>query len=353
MACTTNQTITPLSEPIDRTSDETEIKLSHVKAYLMIGNINKAQESFNAIDATNSRDVPNNLITLSELRAATGDAEGAQKAFLLALSNAPFDKLSVPETLTDYLCSEKKWPALEGYAAALFTSSDEIPNESRSSARIKLKNKTLTQIGLCFFNGQQLEQADQLLQQIDLTQNINPEVHLALARIAVEQNQLDTAQASMKRYEATKSQIDAKMLWTAFEVYQALEQPEMTERTGEYLYSLFPHNEYTRKYILARKRSERLKRQQEAQELLSKNDLVPLGYEKEISTKAKAAKEQETQNQRLPEPEFSIHIIKKGETLYQLSKRYDVSIPELQSLNPTLEIDNISVGTKIRITRTR
>jgi LysM repeat protein len=43
--------------------------------------------------------------------------------------------------------------------------------------------------------------------------------------------------------------------------------------------------------------------------------------------------------------------MQKGETLYQLSKRYGVTIPELQAWNPSLVIDDISVGTKIRVTR--
>jgi LysM repeat protein len=47
--------------------------------------------------------------------------------------------------------------------------------------------------------------------------------------------------------------------------------------------------------------------------------------------------------------EKSFHIMKKGETLYQLSIRYGVTSPELMSWNPNLVIDDISIGTKIRI----
>lgn len=351
--CSSGPKVFEKNSPNNQASN-TQVTLSYIKSYLLLGNIEKAEQLFRTIETPEKN--AHAMLLLAELQAAKSNSIDAQTAFISALNdqqyNHPLNKSNVTNNLVDYFCSERKWPALQGYASALVTSGVNN-NQLPSSVALQLKNKTLTQIGLCFFNGQQLEQADQLLQQIDLTTNVNPEVHLALARIAIEQNQMAAAQTSMERYEATKSQIDAKMLWTAFEVYQALDQPDIAERTGKYLYSLFPHSEYTRKYILAKKRSERLKRQQKAQELLSVNDLEPLEYEKENSTEAKAVKKQEEQNQLLPEPEFSIHIIKKGETLYQLSKRYDVSIPELQSLNPTLEIDNISVGTKIRITRTR
>ena len=101
---------------------------------------------------------------------------------------------------------------------------------------------TPAQIGLCFFNEQKFEQAKKWLQQLNYAHPIPPQVHLALARIAIEKNQLLVAQKSIKQYETTKSNIDAKMLWTAFEVYQTLKQPEIATQIGEHLYSLFPHN---------------------------------------------------------------------------------------------------------------
>jgi Tfp pilus assembly protein PilF len=335
-ACSTNQTISNLSESSVKTSDETQVKLSHVKAYLMIGNINQAQESFNAINTTSSQNLPNSLITLSELRAATGDAEGAQKAFLLALSSDPFDKISVPETLTDYLCIEKKWPALQGYASTLVAGSTENHSEAPSTVPPHLKSKTLTQIGLCFFNEQHLEQAQKWLGQLDMTQQIDPQAHLALARIAVQKNQLSVAQESINQYETTKTKIDAKMLWTAFEVYQALNEPGIATKTGDDLYSLFPHNEYTRKYILTKKRGERIRHKQ--QETITLQETINSSPERKLLSLPAA-----------PAYEQSIHIMKKGETLYQLSKRYDVSIVNLLRWNPDLVVNDISLGTKIRL----
>lgn len=311
-----------------------QVTLSHVKAYLLLGDIEKAEQLLQTIKSSE----PNakTMLTLAELQAAKGNSVEAQRMFLLALSDslydAPLNKNEISENLLDYFCAEKKWPALEGYASALVVSSNNNNTQSISPSKSKSKNNALTQIGLCFFDKQHFDQAQKWLQQLDVNQQIDPQAHLALARIAVEKNKISIAQESINQYEATKTKIDAKILWTTFEVYQALKQPEIAAQTGEYLYSLFPYNEHTRKYILTTKREERTKlQQQETMALLETNNLVP--------------------EPPSPALEESFHIMKKGETLYQLSKRYGVTIPELQSWNPSLVIDEISVGTKIRITR--
>ncbi|WP_339721725.1 LysM peptidoglycan-binding domain-containing protein [uncultured Paraglaciecola sp.] len=314
--------------------DANQVTLSHVKAYLLLGDIKKAEQLLQTIKSTEPSAAT--MLILAELHAAKGNSVDAQRTFLLALTDSlydtPLDKNEVSANLLDYFCSEKKWPALEGYASSLVANSAKNHNEVPSPAKFKLKNNALTQIGLCLFNEQHFEQAQKWLQQLDFTQPINPQVHLALARIAIEQNQNSVAQTSINLYEATKTQIDAKMLWTAFEVYQALEQPEMAEQTGENLYAIFPHNEYTRKYILTKKRSDRIQQQQETMALLQ--TITPLP---EVV-------------QPLPAPlEQSFHIIKKGETLYQLSKRYDVLIADLLRWNPDLVVDNISLGTSVRL----
>jgi Tfp pilus assembly protein PilF len=213
--------------------------------------------------------MPNTLLTLAELRAASGNAEGAQQAFLQAIANEQLDKQSVSVTLIDYFCTQKKWPALQGYAAALVANTPQDKTLNASPTVNILKNSALTQIGLCFFNEQHFDEAQKWLQQLDVTQQLAHQAYLALARMAIEQKQYPTAQQLINQHEVTKNKIDAKMLWTAFEVYRALEQSEIANQLGE--------------------------------------------------------------------------------TLYQLSKRYGVTTPELMSWNPNLVIDDISIGTKIRI----
>lgn len=307
-----------------------QVTLSHIKAYLLLGDVYKAEQLLLRIKSPE----PNaqTMLTMAELYAAKGNSVESQRLFLLALNDSlyatPLDKKEVSRNLLDYFCSEKKWPALQGYASALITNNTE--NVSHSTTL--LKNKALTQIGLCFFNKEHYEKAQKWLQQLSGKQQIDARAHLALARIAIANNQVLAAQDSIAQYEKTKSKIDAKMLWNTFEVYQALRQPEMAERVGENLYSLFPHNEYTRNYILAKKRGAR-------QELFQQENIAnapPLISSPEEKLSA-------------PVIEQSIHIIQKGETLYQLSKRYDVLIADLLKWNPDLVVNNIALGTPIRL----
>ena len=339
LGCSSSPTNAKKDHASVHVADATLITLSHVKAYLLIGNVKQAQKTFdsiNTIDTINTIDnaqaLPNMLLTLSELRAASGDAEGAQHAFLQALDSDQLDNQAVSVSLIDYFCTEKKWPALQGYASALVANTPQDNTQNSSLSVNHSKNSVLTQIGLCFFNAQRFDEAQKWLQHLDDTQQLAPQAYLALARMAVEQKQYPTAQELINQYEVTKNKIDAKMLWTAFEVYRALEQPEIANQIGENLYSLFPNNEYTRNYILTVKRGERMiRKQQQAAAFIQTTDST---FEKK-------------QTATSPEPPF--HTMQKGENLYQLSKRYGVTTPELMSWNPNLVIDDISIGTKIRI----
>jgi len=49
------------------------------------------------------------------------------------------------------------------------------------------------------------------------------------------------------------------------------------------------------------------------------------------------------------EEAFEQHLVEKGETLFGLSRKYDVSIPDLKKYNPALETRNLAVGEKILI----
>lgn len=46
---------------------------------------------------------------------------------------------------------------------------------------------------------------------------------------------------------------------------------------------------------------------------------------------------------------FVIHEMKAGDTLYGISRKYDVSIDDIKRLNPTLNITAIPIGTKVKV----
>jgi outer membrane PBP1 activator LpoA protein len=131
LGCSSSPTDSKKDHSSTNVADATLITLSHVKAYLLIGNVKQAQKTFDSIDSIdNAQAMPNTLLTLAELRAASSNAEGAQQAFLQALDNGQLDKQSISVTLVDYFCTQKKWPALQGYASALVASvpDDNIQN---------------------------------------------------------------------------------------------------------------------------------------------------------------------------------------------------------------------------------
>lgn len=44
-----------------------------------------------------------------------------------------------------------------------------------------------------------------------------------------------------------------------------------------------------------------------------------------------------------------IHVVKKGDTLYLLSRKYQVSIAAILYANPYMDVYNLQVGDEIRI----
>jgi nucleoid-associated protein YgaU len=179
---------------------------------------------------------------------------------------------------------------------------------------------------MCFYAQQRWSEASYWLEKIEVNQTTSPLVYLVLARAKIEQQQYPAAKELMFKFEARKTEIDARSLWTTIEVYRALNQPAEANKYGNHLRSLFPNNQFTRKYLFLVKREQR----------------KPI-TQRQLATSIRDS------NQTKP----TLHIIKKGETLYQLSKRYGVTIPELQTWNPSLVINNISVGTQIQVTRSQ
>jgi Tfp pilus assembly protein PilF len=287
-----------------------QVTLSHVKAYLLIGNITKADERFQTIQTPEL--VPGAMLALAQLRAAKGDSLGAQQAFVFALDNQTLSGQPITSKLLDYFCQKKMWQALEGYGTNLLD----------SATAIMAKNASLSMIGQCFFKTHEWINAKYWLNQLDLMQAVGPLDFLALARLSIEDKQYKKAEQFMIRFEETKNNLNAHMLWTALKVYQGLQQPKRVEQIGQHLSALFPDSDYSLVY----------------REMLKLNSQ---GLRKKLKT--------DISRQATLDTKGIIHIIKKGETLYQLSKRYGVTAAALMSWNPNLVIDDISIRTKIRI----
>ena len=285
-----------------------QVTLSHVKAYLLIGNITKADERFQTIQTPEL--VPGAMLALAQLRAAKGDSLGAQQAFVFALDNQTLSGQPITSKLLDYFCQKKMWQALEGYGTNLLD----------SATAIMAKNASLSMIGQCFFKTHEWIKAKYWLNQLDLMQAVGPLDFLALARLSIEDKQYKKAEQFMIRFEETKNNLNAHMLWTALKVYQGLQQPKRVEQIGQHLSALFPDSDYSLVYLEMRK---------------ANTQGLNRTVKEEVPTRAKIDTKGKT------------HIMKKGETLYQLTKRYNVLIGEVLKWNPNLVVNDISLGTKV------
>jgi hypothetical protein len=105
-----------------------------------------------------------------------------------------------------------------------------------------------------------------------------------------------------------KYTVETQTLWNVIEVYMALKQPDVAAQIDENMRGLFHYNEYTHKYILLTKRG-----------LIQTIENNPIPSPTLIPTSPNP--------EEIPKDVF--HLIKKGETPYQLSKRYGVTAPEL------------------------
>lgn len=322
--------------PVSNNIHDTQVRLSHVKAYLLIGNIEKAEQLFQSIAAENLDFQA--LLVQAELHALKGNSIEAQKVFLSAMSDIQF-KLTpnMPSKLgelVDYFCNEKKWPALEGYGKAILNSKID---ESLKLNKVTVKNDAFSQIGLCFFYQQKWDDTKYWLELVDLTKQVDPRVYLALARAYIEQEPFETAKPLILRYEQKKQTVDAQSMWTSIEVYLALKQADMVTKVGENMRSLFSFNQYTSKYILLTKRGR-------IQAIINAPTPSQL-----VTNATNATNANLPTTPKIKQSESTVHIIKKGETLYQLSKRYAVSIDDLLKWNPDLVVDDIALGTAIKV----
>ncbi|MBQ1694503.1 MAG: LysM peptidoglycan-binding domain-containing protein, partial [Bacteroidales bacterium] len=122
-----------------------------------------------------------------------------------------------------------------------------------------------------------------------------------------------------------------------------------TVKKGETLYSLLKRFETTEKEFY------------EANPKLSRNESIRAGDEiyfpvkekKNENVIVKKPEEEPKQNVITPrdETKYIYHTVAKGETLYKLTKQYDISLDELVAENPSLADRPLSIGETIRVPR--
>ncbi|MEN2985416.1 MAG: LysM peptidoglycan-binding domain-containing protein [Thermodesulfovibrionaceae bacterium] len=73
-----------------------------------------------------------------------------------------------------------------------------------------------------------------------------------------------------------------------------------------------------------------------------RNNKLKVGMELVIPTKNKIAK----QNEKIKKEDYQFYTVKKGDTLYRIAKKHNISVEDLKSLNNLTE-NNLKIGQKI------
>ena len=308
-ACSSNTLSSENSAPLEKRQSD-KILLSYVRSYLLLGNLIKAEEHFSQLRHTAFTSEA--LLLSAEINALQNDPIAAQRDFLLAIDDTPQAAIDVSPTLVDYFCTENKWTALDALAASLQTSPAMSP----------LTIQQINKIGVCYFRHKKWDQAHSLLYVSDNQLEVESFVYLVLARIKVEYKDFSSAQALIAKYEINKTTATPESLWLSYEVYHALQQNKLAEQTGEMLIILFPDTDQAKLY----------------------NTVVKFN---QIDSNTRAAALTNPVEQTNVEVKY--HSIKRGETLYQLSKRYNVAISLLLKWNEQLNINDIPIGTQIQV----
>ena len=79
--------------------------------------------------------------------------------------------------------------------------------------------------------------------------------------------------------------------------------------------------------------------------VLTPDDMVPVTALSNISSPTP----KNTNNTVIPTSDGTYHIVKQGDTLYKISRMYNVSVEKILQLNHLRETDMLSIGQKIRI----
>jgi len=67
-----------------------------------------------------------------------------------------------------------------------------------------------------------------------------------------------------------------------------------------------------------------------------------------VNTQSTSAQKTDIQNNNIDKKEYIEHIVEKRQTLFAITKKYDISLEELKNLNPELE-NGLKTGMKLRI----
>ena len=84
-------------------------------------------------------------------------------------------------------------------------------------------------------------------------------------------------------------------------------------------------------------------------EISRENPLLVTGLQPGMALKIPWVEKTTTAEPAVPGGKYLYHTMREGETLYALSRQYHVDVDEILRLNPALQVEDIPLGTRIRI----
>lgn len=121
--------------------------------------------------------------------------------------------------------------------------------------------------------------------------------------------------------------------WTNFHMVRETDAPTILTENG------FMTNDNDFQYIFGSKKAEYIKQVAEVHVKVA-CDYFKVAYKKEVPPAPKPA----------PAPSnVNVHTLKDGETFWSLSRKYNVTVKEIETANPKLKATALKVGTKVNI----
>jgi type IV pilus biogenesis/stability protein PilW len=306
--------------------------LSIALAYLQLGNTEKAEP--NLQKALNESPQSGAVyLGYALYYQQIGDYEKAEAAFFQARQYSP--RSLIPQDFVTYLCRKGEYESATSHYSSVVSVAGERVNKS-----------LLIGLAECYYQQEYWAEAEEAyLVSLEQPSGTNDRALLRLAELSLNRNEPKTALEYLTRFNMAKTQVTAESLALELKTYEALELQDKVQEVGDMLSTLFPNHEYAQTLTSATEsKPKEIKKQpvsvKERSRTLAKLETKETKPVEAGTTKAKV-------EVTVVDEAVKYHVIKKGETLYRVTRIYDVSLEQLRAWNPELKVNDISIGTKI------
>ncbi|QOL26976.1 type IV pilus biogenesis/stability protein PilW [Thalassotalea sp. LPB0316] len=375
-ACVTQQYGKDNTPVVENEASNDEIAMTRISlglGYLNIGNTTQAK-----INLEKAKRYSPKLVQVHTAFAhyyeTVGEPELASQSFQTALSIKSDD----PDTLNNYgvfLCRQDD---VEG-AQTQFLKAIAVPEYVRVS-------ESYENLALCHLNKNNFEQAEFYLTKALMHSPSSDSVLQQLAQLAYIKADYKSAQNYIARYEKATRQFSPSALALAYKVYRAQGNTQVAKNYGAMLVKMFPSSYEAKQYLLnelaripaddladiyAQQQNKSTKRvvvlspkKQANDANSSEQDLNIASFSTEDNqVKPVSKSESEPENKQKSEPvatldessqarieqlpsmrSVPVHVVKSGESVYGIARRYNLTMREVQKWNRLSSRSILKIG---------